>query len=255
MNGTLLRKLRITPSAINKLDKQCWARRRSGQSDEQISTDLNIDILEVDKHYRNFEAIRLSVSSEIVDMATNIEALNGLEGVGTDLQDARQARRFTGYYDIQGNPIFERDWSVVLESVDKLSNLVQKTRSKEGGGVNIAIQNNTLNGNGSNGGNGSVRSFEQRVRDHRAALAGSTSNASRLLPSANAEVVEEEFEGEYEGEGEDDELVEAGSREAKQFRNEQSTESDNSDGSLNDIEAGDEEDEEEDDGLEDGEEK
>lgn len=98
-------------------------------------------------------------------MAANIEAMVAVEGVGDDLRDARQAKRFTGYYDISGNPIFERDWTVALDAVDKLGTLIAKTRTKDGGGVNIAIQNNTANVNGNGNGNGRVRSFEALVRE------------------------------------------------------------------------------------------
>jgi hypothetical protein len=162
MSKTLLKKLKITPSSISKLDKRCWAMRKAGQGDDQIAATLNIDLAEVESHYRNFEAIRASVSNEIVDMATNIESLVGLDGVGQDLSDARKAMRFTGHYHKDtGEPIYERDWSVVLDSVDKLSNLVAKGRSKEPSvAVNVGIQNN-LNGNGNGGG---ARSFEAMVR-------------------------------------------------------------------------------------------
>lgn len=113
---------------------------------------------------QNFEAARVSVSRDIVDMAANTQSLIAMERTGEHLRDAQEAVRFSGVYDQDGNPIFERDWRLMLEAVDRIKGMISATQPKgSGAAINIGI-NNAGNGNGNGGSNGQGRSFEAMVR-------------------------------------------------------------------------------------------
>lgn len=141
---------------------------KAGVSDEEIANRLDIPADKVRESIQRFESVRASVNNEVIDMAVNTEALVALEGVGDDLREARQALRFTGAYDLSGQPIYDRDHTLMLDSISALGSLVEKTRPKGGGvQINTAIQNNG-GGNGSNGNGGQGRSFEAMLREAKA---------------------------------------------------------------------------------------
>lgn len=164
-------------------------------SEEEIAARLKMKPDKVKQAITAFEQARASVNNEIVDMAVNTEALIALDGVGDDLRDARQALRWTGAYDSIGDPIFERDHSLMLDSVTALGALVEKTRPKGGGvTVNTAIQNNGSNG----GGQGQGRSFEALLREAKAQRQ-LTDGGSGGLAMADIELVEDaEFDGDLD---------------------------------------------------------
>lgn len=170
--------------------------RKGGVSDEEIAARLDLKVDAVCEAIQRFESIRASVNNEIVDMAVNVEALVALEGVGDDLREARNGLRFTGAYDQEGSPIFERDYSLMLESISGLGALVEKTRPKGGGvQINTAIQNNG-GGNG-NGNGGQGRSFEAMLREakaQRALTEGDGGGAAVAVAEADPDIQDAEFD-------------------------------------------------------------
>lgn len=173
---------------VKDKDRRCWALQRAGDSIERIAAKLKISNEEVEDGIRNFEAARVSVSNDIVDMAMNHELMTGIEGLGADLMDARQVLRFSGVYDANGNPIYERDWSLALEATKTLGDLYDKAKPKTGGGVNVAIGIDNK-GNVNGGLNSQVKTFEQRVREKRGVL--TEENAKFLTDGqGNKEIVD-----------------------------------------------------------------
>jgi hypothetical protein len=153
----------LIPSKISIKAKQCWALFRAGVPEEEISGRLKIDTDTVKEFIQDFEAARASVSRDVVDMATNVESLIAIDGAGQRLQDAQEAVRFSGIYDGDGNPIYERDWTTMMEAVKTAKGLLDTTQPKSGGpAINIGINNAGNNGNGGSGGQG--RSFEAMIR-------------------------------------------------------------------------------------------
>jgi len=144
----------------------CWALAKAGDEYPRIAEKLKISADEVESAIREFEAKRALASSDIVDMITNTEAMRAIEGSGEDIRNARQAVRFTGAYDANGDPVFDRDWSTALDAIDRAINMATSTKPK-GGGVNVAVGiQNSPGGNGI----GQVKTFEQRVREKRGIL-------------------------------------------------------------------------------------
>jgi hypothetical protein len=145
-----------------------WALARAGEQPERIAAKFKIDVEEVESLIKRFEAARVMVSADIVDMAVNSEVMIAADGVGADIRDARRAMRFTGAYDSDGNPVYDRDWATTLDAVDALGGLIGQVRPKSGGpAINIGINNQPGNGNGA----ATVKTFEQRVREKRGVLA------------------------------------------------------------------------------------
>jgi len=135
---------------------------RAGDQPERIAHKLHLSVDDVTSAVRNFEAARIQASSELVDMLINTEVMTAVDGVGKDIQLARQALRRTGYQDDLGVPIMEPDFATRLDAIRVAGELVDKVRPK-GGGTDIKIGiNNAGHGDGSSNGQG--RSFEAMVR-------------------------------------------------------------------------------------------
>ena len=180
----------------------CWALRKAGVDDARIADRLSITVVDVEHYISLFEGERAMVSGEMIDNFINLEVMRALEGAGSDLREARMATRYTGRDDKEGNPIMERDWNTMIASVQASGELLDRVRPK-GGGVNVAvgIQNT------GNGMTGTVRTFEQRVREKRELLAGGN---SKLLSDGNRLAVADavvqdadEAEPEYMNDGAD----------------------------------------------------
>jgi hypothetical protein len=139
---------------------------RAGEEPARIADKLKIPLEQVEQCIKSFEAARVSVSSDIVDMVVNAEVLTAMTGVGERLQSAQRATRFTGVYNAQGDPITEPDHSTALEAIKVGGELLAQVRPK-GGGVNVAVG---INNNGNGGGTSTVKTFEQRVREKRGML-------------------------------------------------------------------------------------
>jgi hypothetical protein len=103
-------------------------------------------------------------------MVVNAEVLTAMNGVGNVIQAAMSAERFTGAYDLAGQPIMDADHTTALDAVRAARELAEVTKPKGGAAINIGIQNNP-GGNGN--GNSHVKTFEQRVREKRGVLAAS----------------------------------------------------------------------------------
>lgn len=138
---------------------------KAGDEPARIAAKLNISVEEVKECVHNFESARASVSSDIVDMATNAEFVTGIDGAGDRIQEAMRARRFVAYTRT-GDPIFEPDHQTALDAIKTAGDMLSQVRPK-GGGVNVAVGIQNSPGNG----NGQVKTFEQRVREKRGMLA------------------------------------------------------------------------------------
>ena len=171
--------------------------QRAGDSIERIAAKLKISNDAVEDGIKNFQAAQAALSTDILDMAMNSELMTGIEGLGEDLVGARQVLRFSGFYDREGQPVYERDWTLALEATKTLGDLYDKAKPKTGGGVavNVGINNNGSNGNGN--GLGQVKTFEQRVREKRGVL---PEGDAKFLTDGqdNEEVIEGDIDDEDE---------------------------------------------------------
>lgn len=122
---------------------------------------MHMEVADVEQAARDFEALRVLASSDIIDTLVNTEAIRAIDGVSSDIREARRAVRFTGAYNRDGDPIYERDFPLTLEAIKTARELVESVRPKNGGGVavNVGINNNPNGGGVSHG-----RSFEAMVR-------------------------------------------------------------------------------------------
>jgi len=144
-----------------------WALTRAGDEPARIAQKLHTTVEAVEDAVKSFEAARASVSTDIIDMVVNAEVLTAMNGVGDRLQRAMSAERFTGAY-LAGIPVMEPDHTTAIEAIKTTGELVSQVRPKTGGAaINIGINNNP-NGNGVGG---TVKTFEQRVREKRGVLA------------------------------------------------------------------------------------
>jgi hypothetical protein len=144
-----------------------WALTRAGDEPARIAQKLHTTVEAVEDAVKSFEAARASVSTDIIDMVVNAEVLTAMNGVGDRLQRAMSAERFTGAY-LAGIPVMEPDHTMAIEAIKTTGELVSQVRPKTGGAaINIGI-NNAGNGNG---GGGTVKTFERRVREKRGVLA------------------------------------------------------------------------------------
>jgi hypothetical protein len=148
----------------------CWALSRAGEEPGRIAAKLHTTVEAVEDAVKSFEAARVSVSSDIVDMVVNAEVLTAMNGVGDRIQSAMAAERFTGAYTGPAEdrvPLMQPDHTTALEAIRTAGELVSQVRPKGGGSVvNLGFQTN-INGNGTS----TVKTFEQRVREKRVVLA------------------------------------------------------------------------------------
>ena len=144
-----------------------WALTKAGDEPARIAHKLKLDVEEVEQAVRDFEAARVLASSDMIDMLVNTEVITAMDGVGDDIQEARRAVRFTGAYNGDGDPIYERDFGLALDAIKTAGELVAQVRPKGGGGVAVNVG---INNNGNGGSVGPVKTFEQRVREKRGVL-------------------------------------------------------------------------------------
>jgi len=169
---------------------------------ERIAQRLRIPVEQVQQAVDDMEAARLQISSDIIDMAVNAEVLTAMYGAGRRIQTAMQAMRWTGDLDSEGRRIMEPDHAVALDAITVAGDLVEKVRPKSGGGVavNVGINNNGNNGNGV----GTVKTFEQRVREKRGVLP--EGDVKFLSDGKGEEIVDGDLIDDEDDELEDDEL-------------------------------------------------
>lgn len=142
--------------------------QKAGVEPARIAQRLGCELEDVQSAVHGFEAARAALSSDIVDMAVNAEVMIAMGGVGNRLQAAMASTRFTGAYDAEGAPIYEPDHSTALDAIKTTRELAEVSKPKgSGSAINIGINNQQ----GSSGGTGNVRTFEQRVREKRGVLA------------------------------------------------------------------------------------
>ena len=161
---------------------------------------MKVSVEEVEQAVKGFEAARAQVSTDIVDMVVNAEVLTAMNGVGNVIQAAMSAERFTGAYDLAGQPIMDADHTTALDAVRAAKELAEVTKPKGGAAINIGIQNNP-GGNGN--GNGSVKTFEQRVREKRGVLA--ESDVKFLGDGVGQEIIDGEVDDDIDDD--DDEII------------------------------------------------
>lgn len=161
---------------------------------------MKLDVEQVEAAVREFEAARALSSSDIIEMLVNTEVITAIDGVGTDIAEARRAIRFAGHYNRDGDPVYERDFHLTLEAIKTAGELVEKVRPKSGGAaINIGINNAGNNGAGL----GPVKTFEQRVREKRGVLP--EGDVKFLGDGKGQEVVDGEVMD--EGDDSDDEII------------------------------------------------
>ena len=177
---------------------------RAGESPERIAVKLKIPVDDVESLVKGFEAARASVSSDIIDMVTGAEYVAAISGSGHRLQVAQSATRFTGAYDANGDPIYEPDHQTAIEAIKAAKELGELAKPRAGGSsINIGI-NNQPGGNGN--GAGTVKTFEQRVREKRGVL--SDGDVKFLSDGKDNEVIDGDIMD--DDELEDDELADDG---------------------------------------------
>lgn len=132
-------------------------------------------------------------------MVVNAEVLTAMNGVGNVIQAAMSAERFTGAYDLAGQPIYGADHTTALDAVRAAKELAEVTKPKGGGAaINIGINNQPgANGNG----NSHVKTFEQRVREKRGVLP--ESDVKFLSDGDGQEIIE----GDEMGDDDDDDEI------------------------------------------------
>lgn len=136
--------------------------REAGVEPARIAERLKIPLDDIQKAIDGFNAVRASVSSSIVETVFNAEAIRAINGAGDRLQAAMDSHRFTGAYSKAGDPIFEPDHTMAIESIKTAKDIAEIGMPKGGGAaINIGI-NNAGRDNGGSGGPG--RSFEAMVR-------------------------------------------------------------------------------------------
>ena len=173
--------------------------RKAGDETARIAAKLKITVEEVEDRIRGFESARAALSQDMIGMVMNAEVMEAMRGAGGRLNRViHHAKRFTGAYDPEGNPIYEPDDQMSVEAVKVAGELAERAMPKSGG-INIGINNNP--GGGSSGGNGQVKTFEQRVREKRGVLP--EGDVKFLADGKGNEVVD----GEIMDDEDDDEII------------------------------------------------